>query len=334
MKVKIETNKVPGTDIDSGPASPAATNATIQEGPNSSRFRTFVFFLVAISLVFLDPLIRLFFVARRSEVHSYILLIPFIFAYLIHIRRHQVPVNSQRSILEGATLSAVGLVALAFGFGSPEFSVQVNPSDHLSLIIFAFVCFVVSGGFLLLGKGWMRAWMFPFAFLIFLVPLPTEAVDWLERASQVASADAADLLFTLSGTPILRDGMVFQLPGMVIEVAQECSGIRSSLVLFITSLVAAHLFLNATWARIVLVAFVIPLGILRNGFRIMVIGLLCVHYGPGMINSIIHRRGGPLFFALSLVPLFLLLLWLRKVDTKERNGCPTSLDDSEASRSV
>jgi hypothetical protein len=40
--------------------------------------------------------------------------------------------------------------------------------------------------------------------------------------------------------------------------------------------------------------------------------MLCVHIGPGMINSIIHRRGGPIFFALSLIPLFLLLWWLRR----------------------
>jgi exosortase C (VPDSG-CTERM-specific) len=334
MKTKTETGELSEADTAATPLPCPPTNPIAREHHNSSRFLSFVLFLVAISLVFLSPLLKLFIVARHSEVHSYILLTPFVFAYLVHIRRDKVPVDPKSSLLGCVILSALGLVALALGFGSPEFSAQASPSDHLSLIIFAFVCFVASGGFLFLGKGWMRGWMFPFAFLIFLVPLPTEAVDWLERASQVASADAADLLFTLSGTPILRDGMVFQLPGMVIEVAQECSGIRSSLVLFITSLVAAHLFLNATWARIVLVAFVIPLGILRNGFRIMVIGLLCVHYGPGMINSIIHRRGGPLFFALSLVPLFLLLLWLRKVDVKERNRCPTSLDDSEASRSV
>jgi len=60
------------------------------------------------------------------------------------------------------------------------------------------------------------------------------------------------------------------------------------------------------------VAFVIPLGIVRNAFRILVIGLLCVHVGPHMIDSLIHRRGGPFFFVLSLVPLFLLLWWLRR----------------------
>jgi exosortase C (VPDSG-CTERM-specific) len=287
----------------------------------------FAFFLAAISMLFLAPLIRLFFVAAGSEVLSYILLIPFVFVYLVHIRRDQLPVDSRRSLFGCGILLAVGLFALALAVSSPHFSAKTNPDDYLALTIFAFVCFVVSGGFVFLGRQWMRSLVFPFAFLIFLVPLPNEAIDGLERASQIASADAADILFTLSGTPILRDGMVFQLPGMVIQVAQECSGIRSSLVLFITSLVAAHLFLRSAWTRIVLVAFVIPLGILRNGLRILTIGLLCVHYGPAMINSIIHRRGGPFFFALSLIPLFLLLVWLWKVDSRRRGGRPPGLGD-------
>ena len=64
--------------------------------------------------------------------------------------------------------------------------------------------------------------------------------------------------------------------------------------------------------------FIIPLAILRNGFRILVIGLLCVNIGPQMIHSLIHRRSGPVFFVLSLIP-FLLVLWLlRKGDVHTR----------------
>jgi exosortase len=162
----------------------------------------------------------------------------------------------------------------------------------------------------------MSAAAFPVAFLIFMVPLPDAAVDWLERASVIASAEATAVYFRLTGTPVLRDGTVFALPGIVLQVAQECSGIRSSWVLFITSLVASHVFLKTRWRKFVLVAFVIPLGILRNGFRILVIGLLCVHVGPGMIDSPIHHRGGPLFFVLSLFPLFLLLWWLRRQEQR------------------
>ena len=123
-------------------------------------------------------------------------------------------------------------------------------------------------------------------------------------------------IFNAIGTPLVRHGRVFELPGIVLQVAQECSGIHSSLVLLITSLIGAQLFLRTWWGRIALVAFVIPLAILRNGFRILVIGLLCVHVGPQMINGPIHRHGGPIFFALSVVPLFLLLLWLRRWESR------------------
>jgi hypothetical protein len=50
---------------------------------------------------------------------------------------------------------------------------------------------------------------------------------------------------------------------------------------------------------------------------VYVIGELCTHIGPQMINSPIHRHGGPLFFVLSLIPFFLLLIFLRR---SERAG--------------
>jgi exosortase len=162
----------------------------------------------------------------------------------------------------------------------------------------------------------MAAAAFPILFLIFMVPLPDGVVSWLETASVLGSADVSAFLFNITGTPLLREGTLFTLPTITLKVAQECSGIRSSWVLFITSLLASDLFLERPWRRIVLVAFVIPLAIVRNGFRILVIGLLCVHVGPHMIDGVIHHRGGPIFFVLSLGPLFLLLSWLRRQEQR------------------
>jgi exosortase C (VPDSG-CTERM-specific) len=187
----------------------------------------------------------------------------------------------------------------------------------------SFVCLLMAGGFFFLGRQWMAVVAFPVAFLFFFVPMPDAIADALETASQVASAEAASFFFSLSGVPFIHEGTVFQLPNITIRVAQECSGIRSSWILLITSLLASYLFLRTPWRRAVLVVFIIPLGVLRNGFRILVIGLLCVHYGPGMIHSIIHRRGGPFFFALSLLPLFLLLWWLRSGEGKRSASVPT-----------
>ena len=270
-----------------------------------------IVYIVLLTLLFILPLSRLMLYAAHSDLHSHILLVPFIAGYLLYSQRGSLPVPGSRSIGGTLLLGGIGFAALAAGIGWRE-SLSVN--DHLALMALAFVSLVAAGGFLFLGSKWMAAAAFPVAFLIFMVPLPDAAVTWLETASALASAEAAAVYFSMAGTSFVRHGTVFELPGIVLQVGQECSGIRSSWVLFITSLLASHMFLRSPWRRFVLVAFVIPLGILRNGFRVFVIGLLCVHVGPHMIDSIIHRRGGPLFFALSLVPLFLLLWWLRRLE--------------------
>ena len=271
--------------------------------------------LALLTLLLIQPLTRLILYASQSDLHSHILLIPLISGYLLHIGRGRL--TAYHSSIAGAVaVGGIGIAALAEGI---EWRGSLSVNDELALMALAYVSLVAADGFLFLGSKWMGARAFPVAFLIFMVPLPDAAVNWLENVSMLASAAAAALFFNVAGTPNVRHGTVFELPGIVLQVAQECSGIRSSWVLFITGLLASHLFLRTRWRRVALVAFLIPLGILRNGFRIFVIGMLCVHIGPWMIDSPLHHQGGPIFFALSLVPLFLLLLWLRR---QERRSLP------------
>jgi len=276
----------------------------------------FIAFAVLLTMLFIKPLFSLMTQAAQSELDSYIVLVPFISGYLIYIRRKQIPKEYGFSPWAIVPLLA-GLVALTTALTVHRAGGSLSDHDYLSLMALSFVCLLTTGGFLFLGRKWMVAAAFPFVFLILTVPMPDAMADALETASKLASAEAANLFFNMTGTPVLRDGTVFQLPNIAIQVAQECSGIRSSCVLIITSLLAANLFLNSTWRRAMLVAFVIPLGIVRNGLRVFVIGVLCVHFGPHMIHSVIHRRGGPIFFAIALVPLFLLLLWLRRGEGTE-----------------
>ena len=156
--------------------------------------------------------------------------------------------------------------------------------------------------------------MFPFAFLLFMVPLPDSVANSLENASKLASAECANFFLQLTYIPVLREGTIFQLPNITLEVAQECSGIRSSWVLLIASTLASYLFLKRNSNRLILVLASIPLGFLRNGFRIAVIRTPLCRRGSAMIHSPIHKQGGPLFFVLSLFPLFLLLWFLRRAE--------------------
>jgi exosortase C (VPDSG-CTERM-specific) len=276
-----------------------------------TRLVAFLGFAVLLTAVFIKPLFSLAAGAMQSELDSYIVLVPFISGYLIYTRRKQLPTQDGSSLWGIGPLIAA-FAALATALSLRRSAASLSNHDYLALMALSFVCFLAAGGFFFLGRKWMTAAAFPFAFLIFIVPMADAMADTLETASKLASTEVASLFFDITGTPVLREGTIFQLPNIVIQVGQECSGIRSSWVLVMTSLLAANLFLKSTWRRAILVCFVIPLGIVRNGFRVFVIGMLCVHIGPAMIHSIIHRRGGPVFFALSLIPLFLLLWWLRR----------------------
>jgi exosortase C (VPDSG-CTERM-specific) len=281
------------------------------------RVITLVIYICLLSGLYGKALVALISHVASSELHSYILLIPLVSAYLLYERRRALPQQYASSLISAGALVVVAIVTLVLA----ERSDSLSTNDYLSAMALSFVCFVWAGVLAFLGRLWTAAAIFPVAFLIFIVPMPDIMAANLETASQLASTEAANLFFNLSGMPVLRDGTRFQLPDIAIEVGKECSGIRSSWVLLITSMVAANLFLRQPWRRLALVCFVFPLAILRNGFRVFVIGLLCVEIGPNMINSLIHRRGGPLFFTLSLVPLFVLLWWLRRT---ERRPSPTN----------
>lgn len=271
-------------------------------------------------LCFAFPLWKLFRFAAESDLYSYILLIPFIGAYLFWLERGSLPVSPRPAgaiaaafLLAGAALFAAHWLWIRHSFPAV--------ADNLITMTFCFLLFFYGISAWFWGADALRAAAFPLGFLILLVPVPSALIQAMDSLLQWGSAFVAGALFSLSGTAFAQDGLAFQLPNIKLAIAPECSGIHSTLVLFITALLTGHIFLQKPWKRIVLVLFVVPLGLLRNGFRVFVIGQLCLHLGPRMIDSPVHRKGGPIFFALSLIPLFLMLLVLLKSEKR----CPKQI---------
>jgi len=246
--------------------------------------------------------------ALAEDLQSHVILIPVVSVYLLTTGRKDLQWSSRPAPWPGWALLLLASAAIAWALTArPAWSVV----DLVAVKMGAWLVALWGIGFLILGVHWMRSALFPMGFLLFMIPLPDAAVWHLEEFLMVTSAIVSESVFNFGGIPVFRSGQVLEIPGMVLVVAQECSGIRSTWVLLITSVVAAHLFLPTTARGLILVGAVVPLGILRNAVRIYVIGWLCVEYGPEMIHHWIHRKGGPLFFGASLVPLFL-LAWALK----------------------
>ena len=280
--------------------------------------KVFGVFVILLTLCFGGVIYELVMVAKESDLHSHILLVPFLFGFLIFLLRKRLPQTYDGSRIGGLGFAGVGIGFFVAGFVARG---TLSQNDWLSIHMASYLFFLGGGLLYFLGKDWIKAAAFPLFFLLFLIPLPDGVVHLGEKFLSHTTALALEPLFRVAGVPALRDGQVFHVPGITIEVARECSGIRSTLVLLIVGILAAYLFLAASRFRALLVALLLPLGILRNAFRILVISALCVHKGPEMINSPIHRDGGPWFFALSLIALVCLVWILRRFETRgKRDG--------------
>ena len=278
--------------------------------------------LTAVALaIAVPPLFDLLRNSRTSEYYSHISLIPVVSAYLIFRRR--------REMFRGtASAHPWGILAAAAGVGlyvagrmlGGELDVRASLTTLGALLIWC-------GSYLVLyGKNASRRALFPLAFLVFAVPIPALVVEKIIAVLVVGSAYMTRLLFLVLGVPFVQEGPVFRLPGFAIEVAQECSGIRSSLALFITTVLAGHIFLRKFGNKALLALAVLPVALFKNAIRIVTLYLLSYFVDIRIIaGGFLHRSGGFIFFGMGLFVLGS-ILWLFREGESRKSGAKVALD--------
>jgi exosortase len=195
---------------------------------------------------------------------------------------------------------------------------RLSRDAQLSLEMLTLVGWWIASFVCCFGTRVAQRCLFPLSFLLWFVPLPEFAVAGIIRFLQQGSASSAQLLFTMARVPVAQDGVFLSIPGLTIEVATECSSIRSTLILLVTGMVLAHLLLGSGWGKTLLTLAVIPISVIKNGLRIFTITMLGTRVDPGFLHGRLHRQGGILFYLLSLVVLFLLLLLLQRLERKQK----------------
>jgi len=290
-------------------------------------------FLSGISLaIWWRPLIKTFALALRNDEYTHIFLILPISAALILLQWKSFEPVVEPSVRVGSALLVVAvLIAGAGKWGATG----MPPDVQLSVRMLALVTWWLAAFVLCFGLRLSRLLLFPLCFLLWLVPIPEFALNRIVGFLQQGSALTAHLLLTASGVPVTQDGFVLSIPGLSVEVAKECSSIRSSLMLVVTSMVLSHLFLTSMWRKTVIVLAAIPLSVAKNGLRIFTLSMLTTHVDPSFIEGRLHHQGGILFFALSLVTFCVLLWFLRKSeDTTIHQMPPKRASLSQQKRSA
>jgi exosortase len=271
----------------------------------------FAILVLAAVVLFWAPLHLLVSLSLDDSRYSHIVLIPFISAFVMYQERSKIFSQTAFRPAMGlplliAALAICGLIALRI--------VHAPANYFLSIITLTIILVWAAGFVVCYGVHTFTAAMFPFLFLLLLVPIPFDVMDKIVSALQGGSAEVTYVFFKLAGVPVFRDGVSFELPGVGIEIAKECSSIHSCWALFITGLLVAHIFLKSIWTKFGLSLLTVPIAMLTNAVRIVTIWFLGTKVNVGFFYGNLHRNGGILFSLISLSILMGFLYLLRKME--------------------
>lgn len=275
----------------------------------------FLLFSAAALIIAYTP-VRALYSSDKSEYYSHIALIPLVSIYLFYIKRKEIFEKVNYSLAAGIPVLLLGIIIFLGGILGGD---HLDKNNYASIIMFSIFIFINGAFILLYGIQAYRRALFPLLFLIFTVPVPTAVMDSIITFLQVGSTELSNILFMASGVPFVRDGFVFQLSDISVEVARQCSGIRSSMAIFIIAVLAGHMFLKSLWKQIFLVICAVLIAMFKNSIRILTLSLLGNYVDPVILTSSLHREGGTPFFILALLLLAPILFLLRRSEKFAEN---------------
>lgn len=162
---------------------------------------------------------------------------------------------------------------------------------------------------------------FPLLYLAFAIPAPnTVLTDLTAPLKQFVSQISTDWLHSW-GIPVARQGVTIFVAQYQLLVEDACSGMNSIVGLIAVSLLYIYLMRGSSWVySVILLCFVIPIAILANIFRIMILILLTFFYGDEVAQGFLHFTAGMLLFTTALVCVFALDRLITYGASKLRRG--------------
>ncbi|WP_020652579.1 exosortase B [Massilia niastensis] len=152
------------------------------------------------------------------------------------------------------------------------------------------------------GSKALRVLWFPFFFMLFMVPLPSELVAAVTMPMKMAVSWATEHLLFAAGYPISRSGVVLQIGQYQLLVADACAGLQTLLTLEALGLFYLNLMRHPSAVRnIGLAILIIPISFAANVIRVITLTLITYYYGDAAGQGFLHGFAGMVLFITALV---------------------------------
>ena len=197
-----------------------------------------------------------------------------------------------RSSWTGWPILAFGLVAHLLGRSQHILMLEI-----LSIILVMAAVLLVKRG----GRALLVLW-FPFFFMIFMVPLPSEFVAAVTMPMKMAVSWATEHLLFAFGYPISRSGVILQIGQYQLLVADACAGLQTLLTLEALGLFDLNLMRHpSAFRNIGLALFIVPISFSANVIRVVVLTLITYYFGDAAGQGFLHGFAGMVLFVTALV---------------------------------
>ena len=175
----------------------------------------------------------------------------------------------------------------------------------LEVEAFAMYGALISAAYMLLGPALIRAVWFPLVYLAFTLPPPDTVVTAVTQPIKIAISEGAVSLLYLLGYPVASSGVTIQIGQYQLLVAAACAGLNS--IVTLTALCVFYVYLrhrSNPVAFLVIALAAIPVAIISNFVRVIVLVLITYYLGDAAAQGFLHDFAGLLMFAVALLTIF------------------------------
>lgn len=153
-------------------------------------------------------------------------------------------------------------------------------------------------------KPILKNW-FPLLYLAFIIPPPGWLIDSITAPLKLFVSYVVTGGLQAIGIPVFREGVTLSVAQYQLLVEDACSGMNSINGLIAISLFYIYLLRNASWKySLVLVSLVVPIAVVANIIRVVVLVLLTYFFGDAVAQGFLHMAAGLLLFVSALVLVF------------------------------
>lgn len=175
----------------------------------------------------------------------------------------------------------------------------------LEIEAFAMYGAIVAGLYFIFGGALIRAIWLPLVYLAFTLPPPDTVVVAVTQPIKIAISSWAVSALHAFGLPIASSGVTIQIGQYELLVAAACAGLNS--IVTLTALCLFYVYLrhrSDPFAFLVIALAAIPIAVLSNFIRVLVLVLVTYYMGDAAAQGFLHDFAGLLMFGIALFAVF------------------------------